>query len=113
IERQRVLQTLAVEARLRRVIVQVGRQIAVLDAQEDIKSQVQEELGERQREMLLREQMKAIRKELGGEGEAADADDLKQGLDALDLPEAARREVDRELARLERAGRESMEAQVI
>ena len=112
VERQ-LLETLAVEDRLRRVIVHVQRQIAVLDAQEDIKSQVQEELGERQREMLLREQMKAIRKELGEEGEAAEADDLKKRLDALELPEAARKEVDRELARLERAGRESMEAQVI
>src|SRR6266571_3911517 len=112
-ERQQLLETLAVEDRLRRVLVHVQRQIAVLDAQEDIKSQVQEELGERQREMLLREQMKAIRKELGEEEEAAEADDLKKRLDALDLPEAARTEVDRELARLERAGRESMEAQVI
>ncbi|HEY6092535.1 MAG TPA: endopeptidase La [Gemmatimonadales bacterium] len=112
-ERQQLLETMAVEDRLRRVLVHVQRQIAVLDAQEDIKSQVQEELGERQREMLLREQMKAIRKELGEESEAAEADDLKKRLDALDLPEAARKEVDRELARLERAGRESMEAQVI
>jgi len=112
-ERQQLLETLAVEDRLRRVIVHVQRQIAVLDAQEDIKSQVQEELGERQREMLLREQMKAIRKELGEEEDAADDDDLKKRLDALDLPEAARKEVDRELGRLERAGRESMEAQVI
>jgi ATP-dependent Lon protease len=113
VERQQLLETFAVEDRLRRVIVHVQRQIAVLDAQEDIKSQVQEELGERQREMLLREQMKAIRKELGEEEEAAEADDLKKRLDALELPEAARKEVDRELARLERAGRESMEAQVI
>jgi ATP-dependent Lon protease len=113
LERQQLLETLAVEDRLRRVLVHVQRQIAVVDAQEDIKSQVQEELGERQREMLLREQMKAIRKELGEEGEAAEADDLKKRLDALQLPEAARKEVDRELARLERAGRESMEAQVI
>ena len=112
-ERQQLLETLAVEDRLRRVIVHVQRQIAVLDAQEDIKSQVQEELGERQREMLLREQMKAIRKELGEEEDAAEDDDLKKRLDALDLPEAARKEVDRELGRLERAGRESMEAQVI
>src|SRR2546421_2987058 len=112
-ERQQLLETLAVEDRLRRVLVHVQRQIAVLDAQEDIKSQVQEELGERQREMLLREQMKAIRKELGEEEEAAEADDLRTRLDALDLPEAARKEVDRELARLERASRESMEAQVI
>ncbi|HWC73104.1 MAG TPA: endopeptidase La [Gemmatimonadales bacterium] len=113
VERQQLLETLAVEDRLRRILVHIQRQIAVLDAQEDIKSQVQEELGERQREMLLREQMKAIRKELGEEEEQAEADDLKQRLDALDLPEAARKEVDRELARLERAGRESMEAQVI
>ena len=113
LERQQLLESLAVEDRLRRVLVHVQRQIAVLDAQEDIKSQVQEELGERQREMLLREQMKAIRKELGEEEEAAEADDLKKRLDALELPEAARKEVDRELARLERAGRESMEAQVI
>ena len=112
-ERQALLETLAVEDRLRRVLVHVQRQIAVLDAQEDIKSQVQEELGERQREMLLREQMKAIRKELGEEEEAEEADDLRKRLDALDLPEAARKEVDRELARLERASRDSMEAQVI
>src|SRR5213595_3434371 len=113
LERQQLLETLAVEDRLRRVLVHVQRQIAVVDAQEDIKSQVQEELGERQREMLLREEMKAIRKELGEEGEAAEADDLRKRLEALDLPEAARKEVDRELTRLERAGRESMEAQVI
>src|SRR5213076_406145 len=113
LERQQLLETLAVEDRLRRVLVHVQRQIAVLDAQEDIKSQVQEELGERQREMLLREQMKAIRKELGEEGEAAESDDLRKRLEALDLPEAARKEVDRELTRLERAGREAMEAQVI
>ena len=112
-ERQQLLETLAVEDRLRRVLVHVQRQIAVLDAQEDIKSQVQEELGERQREMLLREQMKAIRKELGEEEEAAESDDLRKRLEALELPEAARKEVDRELTRLERAGRESVEAQVI
>ncbi|HEY3116316.1 MAG TPA: endopeptidase La, partial [Chloroflexota bacterium] len=99
--------------RLRRVLVAVQRQIGVLEAQEDIKSQVQEELGERQREMFLREQMKAIRKELGEENEAGEVDELRERLAALELPEAARKEVDRELSRLERAGRESMESQVI
>jgi len=57
LERQQLLEMLSVEDRLRRVLVHVQRQIGVLDAQEDIKSQVQEELGERQREMLLREQI--------------------------------------------------------
>jgi ATP-dependent Lon protease len=112
-DRQSLLETLAVEERLRRVLVAVQRQIGVLEAQEDIKSQVQEELGERQREMFLREQMKAIRKELGEETEAGEVEDLRERLAGLDLPEAARKEVDRELSRLERAGRESMESQVI
>jgi len=112
-ERQSLLETLAVEERLRRVLVATQRQIGVLEAQEDIKSQVQEELGERQREMFLREQMKAIRKELGEEGEANETDDLRKRIEALELPEAARKEVDRELARLERTSRDSMEAQVI
>src|SRR5712692_11995232 len=112
-ERQALLETLSVEERVRRVLVHVQRQIGLLDAQEEIKSQVQEEIGERQREMFLREQMKAIRKELGEEGEAGDVDELRKRLAALDLPEAARKEVDRELSRLERTSRDSMEAQVI
>jgi ATP-dependent Lon protease len=112
-ERQALLETLEVEERLRRVLVHVQRQIGVLDAQEHIKSQVQEELGERQRELFLREQMKAIRKELGEGDEASDVEELRKRLAALELPEAAQKEVDRELARLERAARDSMEAQVI
>src|SRR5690348_9113665 len=112
-DRQGLLETLSVEDRLRRVLVHVQRQIGVLDAQEHIKSQVQEELGERQREMILREQLKAIRKELGEEDEGGDVDDLRKRLAALELPEAAKKEVERELQRLERANRDSMEAQVI
>src|SRR6266513_2975681 len=92
-ERQALLETLEVEERLRRVLVHVQRQIGVLDAQEHIKSQVQEELGE-------------------GD-EASDVEELRKRLAALELPEAAQKEVDRELARLERAARDSMEAQVI
>jgi len=113
LERQQLLEMLPVEDRLRRVLVHVQRQIAVADAQDDIKSQVQEELGERQREMLLREQMKAIQKELGEGDDGTEVEELRKRLTALELPEAARKEVDRELSRLERAGRESMEAQVI
>jgi ATP-dependent Lon protease len=112
-QRQALLETLSVEERLRRVLVHVQRQISMLDAQEDIKSQVQEELGERQREMFLREQLKQIRKELGEDEEAGEVDELKQKLDALELPPDVRKEVDRELNRLSRIGRESMESQVI
>jgi ATP-dependent Lon protease len=112
-ERQILLETLSVEERLRRVLVHVQRQIGVLDAQEDIKSQVQEELGERQREMFLREQLKTIQRELGEDDERDDLRDLKEKLAALELPADVRKEVDRELSRLTRIGRESMESQVI
>jgi ATP-dependent Lon protease len=112
-QRQMLLETLSVEERLRRVLVHVQRQIGVLDAQEDIKSQVQEELGERQREMFLREQLKTIRRELGEDDERDDLQELRDKLAVLDLPAEARKEVDRELGRLGRIGRESMESQVI
>ncbi|HEV8446773.1 MAG TPA: endopeptidase La [Gemmatimonadaceae bacterium] len=112
-EKQGLLETLSVEERLRRVLVQVQKQIGMLEAQEEIKSQVQEELGERQREMYLREQMKAIQKELGDGDESKEISELREKLDKLELPKDARQEVERELGRLERSGRESMEAQVI
>jgi ATP-dependent Lon protease len=112
-QRQMLLETLGVEERLRRVLVHVQRQIGVLDAQEDIKSQVQEELGERQREMFLREQLKTIQRELGEGDERDDLQELKEKLAGLDLTPDARKEVDREFGRLSRIGRESMESQVI
>ena len=112
-EKQGLLETLSVEERLRRVLVHGQRQIGLLEAQEDIKSAVQEELGERQREMFLREQMKAIQKELGEDDQSKELEELREKLGKLELPKEARQEVERELGRLERAGRESMEAQVI
>jgi ATP-dependent Lon protease len=112
-EKQTLLETLNIEERLRRVLVHVQRQIGMIEAQEEIKSQVQEELGERQREMFLREQMKTIQKELGEEDSSKEIAELREKLTKLDLPKTARTEVERELGRLERSGRESMEAQVI
>ena len=88
------------------------RQIAVLDAQAEIKSKVQQEVGDRQREFFLRQQLKAIQDELGEGGERNDLGDLKAKLAALSLPELVRKEVDRELGRLGRMSAESMEAQV-
>jgi ATP-dependent Lon protease len=112
-EKQSLLETLGVEERLRRILVHVQRQIGMLEAQAEIKSQVQEELGERQREMFLREQLKAIQKELGDDDQNREIVELRAKLEKLELTKEARTEVERELARLERAGRESMEAQVI
>ncbi len=111
--KQRILETLPVEERLRGLLVIVERQLALLEAQEDIQQQVQEELGERQREMLLREQMKAIQRELGEENEGNELEELRERIEALELPDSAREEVERELSRLERTSPQSAEYQVI
>jgi ATP-dependent Lon protease len=112
-EKQELLETLSVEDRLRKLLVHLQRQIGVMEAQEQIRSKVQEELGERQREVFLREQMKAIQQELGEDTEAQEIAELRERLEKLELPEEARKEVERELRRLERVNRESAEAQVI
>ncbi len=112
-QKQELLETLPVEARLRSLLVHLQKQIGLLEAQEEIREQVQEELGERQREIFLREQMKAIQKELGEDIDFQETNDLRERIAALELPQEARQEVDRELRRLERIPRESAEAQVV
>jgi ATP-dependent Lon protease len=112
-EKQELLETLSVEDRLRKLLIHLQKQIGLLEAQESIRSKVQEELGERQREIYLREQMKTIQKELGEDVDSQEVEELRERLEALELPEEARQEVDRELRRLERIPRESAEAQVV
>ena len=91
----------------------LSRQREVLKVREKINNQVQEEMGRNQREYVLRQQLKAIQKELGEDGGREDLEELREKLEALVLSEATRQEVDRELSRLERMGPEGMEAQVI
>ena len=111
--KQKLLEVLSVEERLRSLLLIVQRQLALIEAQEEIQAQVQEELGERQREMLLREQMKAIQRELGEEDEGREIEELREKIAALELPETAREEAERELGRLERTNPQSAEYQVI
>ncbi|HEX6938670.1 MAG TPA: endopeptidase La [Longimicrobiales bacterium] len=112
-EKQELLEVLDVEDRMRRVLVAVERDLLRMDAQQEIQQKVQAELGEKQREMVLREQLKAIQRELGEDDEADEIEELKQRIQALDLPEEARKEIDRELGRLERTHPQSAEYQVI
>ncbi|MEQ1857433.1 MAG: endopeptidase La [Longimicrobiales bacterium] len=112
-EKQKLLEQLDDEARMRECLLAVERELARIDAQEDIQAKVQSELGERQREMLLREQLKAIQKELGEEEERDDVEEMRQRIEALKLSEEQRTEVDRELRRLERTSPQSAEYQVI
>ncbi len=112
-DKQELLESLDDEARMRAALVAVERELARIDAQEDIQAKVQSELGERQREMLLREQLKAIQKELGEEEERDDVEEMRNRIEELDLSEEQRTEVDRELRRLERTSPQSAEYQVI
>jgi ATP-dependent Lon protease len=102
-DKQRILELAATEERLREISKILNRELEVFELGTKIQSQVQSELEKGQREFFLRQQLKAIQEELGeGDPEQADANELRERLAALELPEEARKAADRELARLER-----------
>ncbi len=102
-EKQALLEELDVAKRLRRLSEVLARELEVVQIGSKIQSQVQSELEKGQREYFLRQQLKAIQEELGEADEVqAEANELREQLDAITLPEEVRKQVDRELARLER-----------
>jgi ATP-dependent Lon protease len=102
-EKQRMLEELSVEARLRMIAARLATQLDVLELQNKIQSQVKENIDKSQRRYYLQEQMKAIRKELGEqEGSAtSEVEGLREKLAAARLPENVMKEAERELNRLE------------
>jgi ATP-dependent Lon protease len=112
-DKQRLLEALDVEDRLRKVLVHLQRRLELMSAQQRIRDSVTEEIGGKQREMYLREQLKAIHRELGDSDQENEVAELEQKLGELELPKEAKEEAQRELGRLKRVGPESMEAQVI
>ncbi|HEY7420883.1 MAG TPA: endopeptidase La [Gaiellaceae bacterium] len=102
-EKQLILELADSEERLREVSKILNRELEVFELGTKIQSQVQSELEKGQREFFLRQQLKAIQEELGeGDPEQADANELRERLDALELTEDVRKAADRELARLQR-----------
>ena len=102
-ERQRLLEMVDVTERLRTVLVILNRELEVSELGSRIQSQVASEIDKGQREFFLRQQLKAIREELGeASDEAAEVEELRSQVEQKELPEAVRTVVDRELARLER-----------
>jgi ATP-dependent Lon protease len=100
-ERQRLLEILDGHTRLGEVHRHLTRELELLELRGRIQSQVQGQLSQSQREFYLREQLKAIQKELGeGDEGARDVDDLRQKLEAAGLPEEIKTEAMRELNRL-------------
>ena len=101
-EKQELLEETDVARRLRRLAEILAREAEVISIGTQIQSQVQSELDKSQREYVLRQQLDAIRKELGEFDEsAAEAAELREQLADLPLPEDVRTQVDRELKRLE------------
>ncbi|BAL90205.1 putative class III heat-shock ATP-dependent Lon protease [Actinoplanes missouriensis 431] len=107
--KRELLETPDVEARLRLLIDWTRDFLAESEVSEKIEHDVRESVEKRNREYLLREQLKAIRKELG-EGEADDKDDYRARVEAADLPDAVREAALREVEKLERAGDQNPEA---
>jgi len=102
-EKQGLLEELDVGKRLRRLSEILARELEVVAIGSKIQSQVQSELDKGQREYFLRQQLKAIQEELGETDEIqAEVNQLREQLGAVELPEVVRKQVDRELARLER-----------
>jgi ATP-dependent Lon protease len=102
-EKQALLEELDVTKRLRRLSEILARELEVVTLDTEIQSQVQSELQKGQRDFYLRQQLKAIQDELGEGDEAqAEANELREQLEALKLPEEVSKQVERELGRLER-----------
>jgi len=101
--KQEVLEKLDVRERmdaLNRILI---KELEVLELGSKIQSQVQSEVGRNQREYFLREQLKAIQKELGeGDDQTKDIEELQQKIEAAGMPEVVRKEALRELDRLAR-----------
>ena len=113
-EKQQLLEEVDVGKRLRRLSEILARELDVISLGTKIQSQVESELDKTQREYFLRQQLKAIQDELGEVDEMqAEANELREQLDAIDLPEDVRRQVDRELGRLEKLPPASAEHGVI
>ncbi len=101
-EKQELLEEVDVATRLRRLVGILARELEVISIGTKIQSEVQSELDRGQREFVLRQQLRAIQDELGEFDEsAAEAGELREQLAARTLPDAVRKQADRELRRLE------------
>ena len=102
-EKQEVLELVDLQQRLTRVSELLARRIEVLRIQRDISQQTREKLDERQREFVLREQLKTIQKELGeADDQAAEAEELAEAIARADMPAEVEEHARKELKRLAR-----------
>ena len=108
-QKVQVLETVDVEARLELVTAWAKDTLAELELKDKIRTDVSEGMEKRQREFLLREQMTAIRKELGEDGEEDVVEEYRTKITEADMPDDVREQAEKELGRLERTSEQSPE----
>jgi ATP-dependent Lon protease len=102
-DKQTILETLDVHDRLRILLEQLSKEVRVLELTSKVQSEVNTELSKTQREYYLREQLKAIQRELGeADDRGEELEELRKSLDEANLPQEALREANREYDRLRR-----------
>ncbi len=100
-EKAGLLETIDVKERIRKVLKLLTRQLEILKMRERINSQIKEEMGKNQREYVLRQQLKAIKEELGeDEGDQGDLDGLEEKIAKASLPQEAEQVAKKQLKRL-------------
>ncbi len=100
-EKAGLLETLDVKDRIRKVLKLLTRQLEILKMRERINSQIKEEMGKNQREYVLRQQLKAIKEELGeDDGDQGDLDGLEERIAKANLPQEAEQVAKKQLKRL-------------
>jgi len=113
-DKQGLLETFDLKRRMDRVLELLGARVGVLRISKEIGEKTKKEFDERQREHVLREQMRQIQKELGeGEEGAAEIEELKKKIDAAGMPEDTHKHAVKELKRLERMGEGSAEGSML
>jgi ATP-dependent Lon protease len=110
--KQQILEAVDLQERITLVVAEIEKIFLRAETRATIRNRVDKEFSDRQREMVLREQMRAIRAELG-EDEQGEVERLRERFDALELPDVVRTEVNRELKRLDRTPPQAPEHQVI
>ena len=98
--KQEVLELLEIRERLRKVSDLVGRQVQVHEVKKEISTMVEEEMSRSQREFLLRQQLKSIRRELGEADDDDELEDLSERVSRADMPSEAEKAARRELRRM-------------
>lgn len=112
--KQDMIETLSINERLGKLNVLLKKELEILEIQRSIRSRVEKEMGENQREFILREQMKAIQQELGErDDKASEIDDLKRKIEEAHMSEDAEERAYKELDRLDKMPYAAPEGAVI